>query len=134
VPAVPRPAAGDPSARPFAAQELDRALKFARLSPSSVALPSVGENEKGELYLMYQARDMPEICTRYTRALLMCQERAAPRRDQAEAAFQPAGSPLPPSPLAPQANSAAASSPTAQSVADLELLKTVIGISQPQVA
>ncbi|EOD11727.1 hypothetical protein EMIHUDRAFT_459736 [Emiliania huxleyi CCMP1516] len=89
-------------------KELDRALKFARLSPSSVALPSVGENEKGELYLMYQAR--------------------------AEAAFQPAGSPLPPSPLAPQANSAAASSPTAQSVADLELLKTVIGISQPQVA
>ena len=83
MPAVPRPAAGDPSARPFAAQELDRALKFARLSPSSV---------------------------------------------------QPAGSPLPPSPLAPQANSAAASSPTAQSVADLELLKTVIGISQPQVA
>mmetsp|Transcript_33004 Transcript_33004/g.97247 ORF Transcript_33004/g.97247 Transcript_33004/m.97247 type:complete len:1043 (+) Transcript_33004:39-3167(+) len=67
-------------------KELDRALKFARLSPSSVALPSVGENEKGELYLMYQA------------------------------------------------NSAAASSPTAQSVADLELLKTVIGISQPQVA
>ena len=95
---------------------------------------TTGENEKGELYLMYQARDMPEICTRYTRALLMCQERAARRRDQAEAAFQPAGSPLPPSPLAPQANSAAASSPTAQSVADLELLKTVIGISQPQVA
>jgi len=65
-------------------KELDRTLKFARLSPSSVALPSVGESEKGELYLMYQA------------------------------------------------NSAAAASPTAQSVADLELLKTVIGISQPQ--